>query len=50
MVQVAQIYRGVLDGELTTATAESRFADLQLPGAACNAYITGEPGWRRIIL
>ena len=50
MVLVARIYRGLLDGELTTAAAESQIADLQLPGKTCNAYIAGEPGWQNIAL
>ena len=50
MVRVAQIYRAALDGELPPAAAESRLSDLPLPGAACNAYIAGEPGWRKIAL
>lgn len=50
MVRVAQIYRDLLDQELTTASAESRLAELELPGAPCNAFLAGEPGWRKIAL
>ncbi len=50
MVRVAQIYRGLLDGELTPAAAESRLAELELPGAPCNAFLAGQPGWRKVAL
>ena len=48
MVQVARIYRDVLDGKLEVPAAENRLAELELPGAICNAYIAGEPGWQKI--
>jgi len=47
MVQVAKIYRELLDGRLAVGDTEGRLAGLGLPGAICNAYAVGEPGWQK---
>lgn len=48
MVAVADLYRAMLDRNVTPAEAESQIEALSLPGEPCNAYLTGEPGWQRV--
>jgi len=48
MVEVARIFRDVLDGLLQTKEAEDRLETLELPGPVANGFWHGKPGHLRI--
>lgn len=48
MVDVAGLYRGLLDGGISSAEADARLGAMALPGAPCNAYLAGDSGWKKI--
>ncbi|MDP6953246.1 MAG: U32 family peptidase [Alphaproteobacteria bacterium] len=48
MVAVSDLYRAMLDRDITPAETESGLIELSLPGEPCNAYLAGEPGWQKV--
>lgn len=50
MVAVAECYRALADGRIDSAEADARLTAMDLPGAPCNAYLAGEPGWKKLTL
>jgi len=47
MVAVSGLFRRFLDGLIDAGELEAELEDLNLPGPLCNAYLTGEPGWKK---
>jgi len=50
MVAVSKLFRRFLDGDLGAAEFEDRLEALHLPGPLCNAYLTGDAGWKNVAL
>ena len=48
MTTVAWTFRSLLDGALAPDAAARRLEAMDLPGAACDGYLAGEPGWKRL--
>lgn len=46
MVAVAEVYRGLLDGSESPASASFVLSCLDLPGALVNGYLHGKPGFQ----
>lgn len=46
MVEVAETFRALLDGEVEPARARSILSGLDLPGAMVDGYARGAPGWQ----
>jgi O2-independent ubiquinone biosynthesis protein UbiV len=47
MVKVSKLYRRYLDGLVDAEEFESLLEEQNLPGPLCNAYLSGEAGWKR---
>jgi collagenase-like PrtC family protease len=45
MVQVASLFRAVLDGQLSAADASARIDAAKPPGPFCNGFYFGKPGF-----
>ncbi len=50
MVAVSRAFRSFLDGGIGPEELEARLTELQLPGPLCNAYLSGEAGWKKTAL
>ena len=50
MVAVSKLFRRFLDGELDPGQLAGRLETLDLPGPLCNAYLTGDAGWKNVAL
>ncbi|MES0811099.1 U32 family peptidase [Roseibium sp. SCPC15] len=47
MVEVSRVFRRYLDSEIGLEEFEARLGELKLPGPLCNAYLSGEAGWKK---
>ncbi|MBN9672717.1 ubiquinone anaerobic biosynthesis protein UbiV [Roseibium aggregatum] len=50
MTGVLKAFRAFLDGAIDAGGLEARLTEMDLPGPLCNAYLTGDPGWKKIAL
>ncbi|POF27739.1 ubiquinone anaerobic biosynthesis protein UbiV [Roseibium marinum] len=50
MVEVLTEFRTFLDGGIDAQELEARLTAMNLPGPLCNAYLSGDPGWKKTAL
>ncbi|MCX2724676.1 ubiquinone anaerobic biosynthesis protein UbiV [Roseibium salinum] len=50
MVEVSGLFRRFLDGAIDAEEFETGLGALDLPGPLCNAYLSGEAGWKRTVI
>lgn len=50
MVEVSKLFRRFLDGALAADELSGQLETLDLPGPLCNAYLTGDAGWKKLAL